>query len=457
MTSYNYQNHGNAYNPHGSNYSGNYTGYHTPLTNYKKPTRHTHYELEGKGKLIITEELQKQIDFLHMQVGSIEWCGVLFYKVLEGTLGDPESLVIQAEQVYPMNIGSETYTAAEMEGIDVVDMYEKCNPNYTLKQGLIHTHHRMAAFFSGTDDQELHDNTPNHNFYLSLIVNFSGQYVAKVAYMAKMETKAKVQFKYKEVDDTEHEYDGDDKHKTEDVMMTLDLEVIRPSIPEVVPTYFHKRIETLKTPKQRSVYTHTPSAPVGGFAAKQQNLSFGDGDDWESDYFSNKYQGSEVVNGQNSRIGNSQVVSEAQKKANSLSQQQEEKGQGKKKLVNSKGQYISATPEEIESVVLEWLNTGLQMSPDINYTNNEFTSIKQALEFFEENFSENPTNTFFLDGMQKETVIVFKEYFPKLIQNRGTKILHEYTDQYSIAIDLMNILETYHEFADNKSTSKTDR
>ena len=39
------------------------------------------------------------------------------------------------------------------------------------KVGHIHSHNVMRVFFSGTDMDELHDNAPSHNFYVSLIVN----------------------------------------------------------------------------------------------------------------------------------------------------------------------------------------------------------------------------------------------------------------------------------------------
>lgn len=47
----------------------------------------------------------------------------------------------------------------------------------------------MSCFFSGTDMSELHDNAPNHNYYLSLIVNYkedtANSWCAKVAYVTE--------------------------------------------------------------------------------------------------------------------------------------------------------------------------------------------------------------------------------------------------------------------------------
>ena len=37
-------------------------------------------ELQQKGKLIITEDVKKKIDQMHNRIGSVEWCGFIFYE-----------------------------------------------------------------------------------------------------------------------------------------------------------------------------------------------------------------------------------------------------------------------------------------------------------------------------------------------------------------------------------------
>lgn len=51
------------------------------------------------------------------------------------------------------------------------------------------SHNSMTSFFSDTDTQELQDNAPNHNYYLSLIVNNDLQMTAKLAFIGEQETK----------------------------------------------------------------------------------------------------------------------------------------------------------------------------------------------------------------------------------------------------------------------------
>lgn len=52
----------------------------------------------------------------------------------------------------------------------------------------------MNCFFSGTDSDELHDNAPNHNYYLSLIVNYQdhNSWVAEVAICAEQKIEGTV-------------------------------------------------------------------------------------------------------------------------------------------------------------------------------------------------------------------------------------------------------------------------
>lgn len=85
-----------------------------------------------------------------------------------------------------MNIGSGAYTEFNTESPDeMIDMYETVDPEAKMKRGMIHTHHNMQAFFSGTDMDEIIDNAEHYDYYLSLVVNMSGKYVAKIAVATK--------------------------------------------------------------------------------------------------------------------------------------------------------------------------------------------------------------------------------------------------------------------------------
>lgn len=97
-------------------------------------------QLSNKPKLYITPELQALIDYGHKLVPGLEWSGPLVYKVVSGDLQHPSSLVLRAENFYPMHIGTSGYTEFA-SGEQMIDMYDTI-PGSELESriGLIHTH-----------------------------------------------------------------------------------------------------------------------------------------------------------------------------------------------------------------------------------------------------------------------------------------------------------------------------
>lgn len=83
------------------------------------------------------------------------------------------------------DIGSPGYTEYEF-GEEMIDLYEERPELITRKMGHLHTHHQMKAYFSGTDKQCLHDNAPNFDMFLSIIVNTEGMKIAKIAFISKI-------------------------------------------------------------------------------------------------------------------------------------------------------------------------------------------------------------------------------------------------------------------------------
>lgn len=129
-------------------------------------------------KLIITNDFQKQIDLFHAMVGSIEWSGVLFYQV-NTDLSD-NNCIITPKYIFPMDVGVAAYTDFEYSDV-IFDAYDQLPGAEDCREGIVHTHHRMGAFFSGTDDTELKENADKYDFYLSLVVDYNRTYKAKVA------------------------------------------------------------------------------------------------------------------------------------------------------------------------------------------------------------------------------------------------------------------------------------
>lgn len=158
--------------------------------------------LNGEAKLILTDNIMSQIDYLHKIVGSVEWSGVLVYKVNKGSIEDYKNLEVEVLEILPMDVGTSGYTEYELSSADDYTFNNLCDRvmmDENLKIGHIHTHHGMECFFSGTDTQELHDNAPNHNYYLSLIVNFKdfSNWCAKIALVGEERQTGTLASKFK--------------------------------------------------------------------------------------------------------------------------------------------------------------------------------------------------------------------------------------------------------------------
>ena len=179
-------------------------------------------QMEGRGKLIIRENVKKKIDILHRAFGNLEWCGVVFYNKLEGSISDPSTYVAEVVDIYPMDKGSHSYTETVNTGDEIEKMSERVDSYWTSRTGYVHSHHNMRAYFSGEDLDELHTNVENYSkngsYYLSLIVNFKEEYVAKIVKLVQVpETNIVI-----EEEDTEA---GSIKTISKQMMFMMDLDI----------------------------------------------------------------------------------------------------------------------------------------------------------------------------------------------------------------------------------------
>lgn len=144
--------------------------------------------------LTISDDILNKIQYLCFKISKVEWSGVLFYSI-QGDITDPSEFSVKIEDILPMDKGSSAYTEYNLDS-RFVD-YLMDNPNaMDWKVGHIHSHNTMNVFFSGTDMQELNDNAPNHNYYLSLIVNNFNEFCAKLCYVAETEIE-QIEVEYK--------------------------------------------------------------------------------------------------------------------------------------------------------------------------------------------------------------------------------------------------------------------
>ena len=181
---------------------------------------------EKKGTLYLSSELKSQIDTFHSFAGSTEWSGILLYTIDRGDIFDPTKLQITAKGMFPMDIGSPGYTEYEFDEytLDMYDFY----PNALEEEwrlGHIHTHHNMQAYFSGTDLQELRDNIDNHIYYLSLIVNFKGEYCAKICVKGSRTVKENSVLEYKGLLSDESTIQRHKQEREEDIVYAVDMDI----------------------------------------------------------------------------------------------------------------------------------------------------------------------------------------------------------------------------------------
>lgn len=216
-------------------------------------------DLSEQISLSIPEEVINKIKLLCQRFPKLEWSGVLFYKV-EGSIKEPDTMKITLKDIFLMDIGSKAYTAFDW-GEDIVG-FRMDHPEYLeddIILGHIHSHNDMQVFFSGTDWSELNDNSPQFNYYLSVIVNNYLEVKAKIATIGSMPSI------YKAKDEMGVDYDLHITNATpKPIMFVYDCvpEVISPLIS--VPDEFVNRIAEIekkkRTEQAKVVNVKTPGA-----------------------------------------------------------------------------------------------------------------------------------------------------------------------------------------------------
>lgn len=156
------------------------------------PAKRTEVKTDYKPTVILTDAFLAEVSYLHKNVkANTEWSAILLYSNKQGSIDDANNWVISVDGCILMDIGNSSYTEYDMEaGDDFATDKWMDHLEAGGKIGHLHTHHSMTTFFSGVDTQELHDNAPNHNYYLSLIVNYRdiNAWCAKVAVCGTEET-----------------------------------------------------------------------------------------------------------------------------------------------------------------------------------------------------------------------------------------------------------------------------
>ena len=100
-----------------------------------------------------------------------EWSGPAWYSVKLDENKFPEHF--RLEDFHPLDLGDSSSTEWEAKDYSKI-IKTKYNENKKLMKcytGLLHSHHNMGAFFSGTDTSTITEMAPEKGFYASLIVS----------------------------------------------------------------------------------------------------------------------------------------------------------------------------------------------------------------------------------------------------------------------------------------------
>lgn len=146
----------------------------------------------------IPSKIFSDVYYLHSKYPGKEWSGHLYFSK-KGDITNPSELVIDIQEFVLLDLGTAGATEIDPTGEQIMNMYESRPQVLSLKQGLLHTHHNMRTFFSGTDWDTLLENASNYDFFLSVIVNNEGATIAKISlqgFIEEAETTNTYKYKF---------------------------------------------------------------------------------------------------------------------------------------------------------------------------------------------------------------------------------------------------------------------
>lgn len=169
--------------------------------------------------MYIEKSVVEIIKYLCNEIRKEEWSGIIFYTV-EGSIRDIKKMSITIKHFFPMHKGSSTFTEYELDDAEFVKFRMANMPVNFMIMGHMHSHNTMGAYFSGTDNEELHDSSASYNYYLSVIVNNYMDAVGRIAFRTKLATPIA-----KALDEEGNEYNMDTTLVEETVLSVVECEV----------------------------------------------------------------------------------------------------------------------------------------------------------------------------------------------------------------------------------------
>jgi len=129
--------------------------------------------------LKISKEMKDKIRYYLNEYPNREWSGPAWYKITktDKETNIPSKVVLQ--YFVGMDLGD--YSATEVDGEDLSDLLFKLKDDKRIKDcylGLIHSHHTMGAFFSGTDVDTANEQATFKQLFFSTVVASEGNQVS---------------------------------------------------------------------------------------------------------------------------------------------------------------------------------------------------------------------------------------------------------------------------------------
>lgn len=284
------------------------------------------------------------------------------------------------------------------------------------------------AFFSGTDSSELHDNAGNYEYYLSLIVNFAGSYCAKIAFEGTVNRG----FKLKNPGNS-----GEFEEVTEDMLILVDLDIVKESKVILPSETFQERYEKVKKEKEESqAITHYTGSRM--YAGKAYGSY---GGNYQSNYgrFDNVTQRELYHNWDDDDIEYHNSKKNKSKKNNI----KDYPVKGKNGLI------VSMSDSKFDEYLLDWFTRGLKAFEGLHF-NVEPDTVAEAINVFDEYFEGaeelKDQLEYFITYMTKIAPDVFADINPLLVRSKGVKAMDSWSSIYNIATDLEIIFQSYPEY-----------
>lgn len=241
-------------------------------------------------KLIVPKNVEEKIRYLLRKYPSTEWSGVLF-TTYTGSF-ENKDLVITCQDIYPMDLGSSVYTDFNMSE-EVANYMAENIELFQADCQLVHSHHQMSTFFSGTDIRTLQEEGNDRNCFVSLIVNNAGTYNAAVT--RKVQTKTEIITKSL---GTSYEFFGEGAISTDEsvseVKEVIDKEVIQYFMLDVEVekvdnplSYLDDRFDEILKKKDAAKKSSSPAQfPLSTSESINKGLNFSKaGSDYDEDFY----------------------------------------------------------------------------------------------------------------------------------------------------------------------------